>query len=129
MPLFLEEKSYLHLCVKIFILRTRDTKARTWTQSWGCRYRGSICVSHLCFYYVGPSLRGFCTCCPLLPADPQHCCWLIFFRNHPLTPLSSIQQIMSRLFHSTACTRCPKHPFPFSPLLVPNTGSNALTLE
>lgn len=128
-------RSFFSLWIRaicIFILRTRDPKWRTWTQWWGCRYREPISVScHwflLCWTLTEGTVPAACSArpaCPWLPAGPQHHCCLIPSRNHPLTPFSSTQEIVSRLFHSSAHTRYPKYPshFLFLLFLFPTRGA------
>lgn len=117
----------IYISVSRFLSWELETPKEGHGHSGGAADTESQSLSHvIVFHCVGPSLRGCYTCCLLCSALlPIAACWPpalllslgIFFRNHPLTPLSSIQEIMNRLFQSTACTRYPKHPSHFLFLL------------
>lgn len=94
-------------------------------------------LSHLVvFYCVGPSLRGFCTCCLICSAWlPIAACWppallrshflLESLTNTPLLHTGDHEQVVP--LHSMHKVSKIYIPHPFSPFLVPSTGNNSLT--
>lgn len=124
-PLLFEGKSYLHFCVKIFTLRSRCARGKTWTQQWGCGYRRPVSPPCHCFLgcytlswgYISATCFALPSCPPLL-ASPQ---------NHQSLSTRSVQETWAGSPTSQHAEGIQNFLLPVFPSVVPKAGSNALT--